>query len=378
MVVQTYYIQEQQALNDVCEQFSASDYLAIDTEFVRTRTFVPNLGLIQLCDGQQIALIDPLTIADLSPFWQLLTNANIQKVLHACSEDLEVFQTCGQTKPVNLIDSQIIMAFLGHGISLGYAAMIEHFTGICLDKSASRTDWIKRPLSATQLNYASADVLHLHQCFPIMLAQLEEQGLVDAARQESQRMIDKKFSGVELTLLYQQVKAGWRLNSVQLNRLKYLAMWRYQQAVERNLPLSFVAKDHSLLAVAEQNPTNVGAMTQLDSIDILDVRHQGKAMLAVLKQASKVPESEYPEPIVRLEQLASYKKLFARIKQCLIELAAQHGIPLEMLASKKQINQLLSWHFNINQQGLSIVNVDLLQNWRAPLVQDHLTAILSQ
>jgi ribonuclease D len=376
--VQTHYIQEQQALIDVCRQFSDSDYLAIDTEFVRTRTYFPNLGLLQVCDGQQIALIDPIAIDDLTPFWQLLVNPSIQKVLHACSEDLEVFQVCGETKPVNIIDSQIMMAFLGHGISMGYAAMIEHFSALQLDKSESRTDWLKRPLSEQQLAYAAADVHYLHQWFPTMLQQLSSKGLLAAAIQETERMVEKKFASVEQSSLYLQVKASWKLSSEQLNRLQHLAIWRYQQAIVRNLPLSFVAKDHSLLALAERNPTNVGAMAQLPSVDILDVRHQGKAMLTVLKQANLVAAIDYPAPIVRLEQLTGYKKLFAKVKLALTEFAAKQQIPVEVLASKKQINQLLSWHFQINQQQASSSQIELLQNWRGELLEDTLLVLLQQ
>ena len=150
--MQYQLIEDEISLQKLCQQYNNAEILAIDTEFVRTRTLYPKLGLLQIFDGKQLALIDPVAISDLSPFWQLMTNENIVKVLHACSEDLEVFLTSANCKPVNLIDSQIIMSFLGHGLSMGYAAMVEHFTGIELDKSESRTDWMKRPLTQRQLD----------------------------------------------------------------------------------------------------------------------------------------------------------------------------------------------------------------------------------
>ena len=156
------YVETSEQLHQVCQRYTQAPVLAIDTEFVRTRTLYPKLGLIQINDGKTLALIDPVALPDLSPFWQLLESPSIQKVLHACSEDLEVFLTAGNCRPVNLIDSQIIMSFLGHGLSMGYAAMIAHYTNIELDKSESRTDWMKRPLTTKQLNYAAADVEHLY------------------------------------------------------------------------------------------------------------------------------------------------------------------------------------------------------------------------
>ena len=175
-------IEDQNSLNNLCEQLVKAKVLAIDTEFVRTRTLYAKLGLLQVCDGEQLALIDPLAIDDLSPFWALLTNENITKVLHACSEDLEVFLTAGDCKPVNLIDSQIMMSFLGHGLSLGYAAMVKHYTEIELDKSESRTDWTKRPLTEKQLNYASADVDHLFSIYPKLLAEITQAGFFNKQR----------------------------------------------------------------------------------------------------------------------------------------------------------------------------------------------------
>ena len=109
--MQQLYIQDQASLEHLCQQLALAEVLTIDTEFVRTRTYYPNLGLLQVCDGKTAALIDPLAVDDLAPFWQLLTNANIRKVLHACSEDLEVFLSCANCQPVNVIDSQIMMAF---------------------------------------------------------------------------------------------------------------------------------------------------------------------------------------------------------------------------------------------------------------------------
>ncbi len=159
--IERIYIEDSEQLHLICQRYAQAKILAIDTEFVRTRTLYPKLGLIQINDGETLALIDPVAVSDLTVFWQLLENPNIQKVLHACSEDLEVFLTAGNCRPVNLIDSQIIMAFLGHGISMGYAAMIAHYTDIELDKSESRTDWMKRPLTQKQLDYAAADVEHL-------------------------------------------------------------------------------------------------------------------------------------------------------------------------------------------------------------------------
>ena len=360
-------IEDQNSLNNLCEQLSKAKVLAIDTEFVRTRTLYAKLGLLQICDGEQLALIDPLAIDDLSPFWALLTNENIIKVLHACSEDLEVFLTAGDCKPVNLIDSQIMMSFLGHGLSLGYAAMVKHYTDIELDKSESRTDWTKRPLTEKQLNYASADVDHLFSIYPRLLAELTEAGFLAYAQIETQSMIEKKFTPIIESEMYLNIKMNWRLNPKQLNSLKYLASWRFQQAKKRDLPIGFVAKDHTLMALAQSNPNSVSAMLALEGAEALDVRHKGKAMLAVLEQAEKAEVSSYPEKVNRLDEYPGYKQIFKKVKAFLITASEQNGLAIENVASKKQINQFLTWQFDLNGARKSAAKVELITDWRYEL-----------
>jgi ribonuclease D len=372
--VQLHHIQDLDKLNSLCEILAQSSVLTVDTEFVRTRTLYPRLGLLQVSNGEHAALIDPIAIDDLSAFWSLLTDENIVKVLHACSEDLEVFLTAANCKPVNVIDSQIIMSFLGHGLSLGYAAMVNHYLEIELDKSESRTDWTKRPLTDRQLEYARADVTYLYQIYPKLIAEIESAGWLEAAKQETNAMIERKFTPINADELYQNVKMAWRLNPVQLNRLKYLTAWRFEQAKKRDLPISFVVKDHTLLAVAQHNPANVGVMAGLEGAEVLDVRHKGKAMLHVLKKAEQIPESDYPEKITRLDEYPGYKQTFKKVKSFLTRLAEDNKLTIENVASKKQINQFLAWHYGINGMRDKKDSVDLLLNWRNTLFGEKLLA----
>ncbi|WP_440875419.1 ribonuclease D [Thalassotalea sp. PLHSN55] len=370
--MQNHYIQDNQALVDICQLLAQSSVLAVDTEFVRTRTLYPKLGLLQVCNGEQLALIDPISITDLSPFWQLLTEPSICKVLHACSEDLEVFLTAANCKPVNMIDSQIMMSFLGHGLSLGYAAMINHYTEISLDKSESRTDWTKRPLTERQLTYAQADVDYLYQVYPKVLNELTESGWLTAAQQETQAMIDKKFVPIDADNLYKQVKMSWKLNTKQLNLLKALATWRFEQAKKRNLPIGFVAKDHTLMALAKHNPQSLGAMMKLEGVEVLDVKHKGNVMLSVLNKANKISSDLYPDKIIRLDEYTGYKQTFKKVKNFIATVAEQSGLQSEVLASKKQINQFLTWHYKINGASDSVIDVDILQSWRHQLFGEQL------
>lgn len=372
--MQNQYIEDDESLVLLCHQLSQAKLLTIDTEFVRTRTLYPRLGLLQVCDGKVVALIDPISINDLSPFWALLTNPKIEKVLHACSEDLEVFLTQANCRPVNLIDSQVMMSFLGHGLSLGYAAMVKHYLDIELDKSDSRTDWMKRPLTASQIEYAGADVEYLYLVYPQLKEELFQTPWLAAAQQETELMIERKFTPIDDSLLYLNVKMSWRLNAKQLNSLKFLSQWRYQQAKKRDLPISFVAKDHTILGVAQTLPKNVGIMAGIEGVDVLDVRHKGKAMLAVLKQAEQVDEAHYPEKIKRLDEYPGYKQTFKKVKSFIADIAKKHQQQVEVFASKKQINQFLSWHYQLNIDETPANKIDVLRDWRLSIFGEKLLA----
>lgn len=373
--MQKIFIQEQVMLDSVCKDLSHAKVLAIDTEFVRTRTLYPKLGLLQVSDGKQLVLIDPLAVDDLSAFWQLLMDANIVKVLHACSEDLEVFLTAANCRPVNLIDSQIIMSFLGHGLSMGYAAMVKYYLDIELDKSESRTDWTARPLSARQLEYAQADVEYLFQLYPIITKQLSDKGWLEAAQQDTELLIERKFTAIDETQLYRSVKMSWRLSSSQLYRLKTLAIWRFQQAQKKDLPIGFIAKDHTLIAVAQMNPETISAMNRLDGIELFDVRRNGKAMLALLKTIEPDHSDNFPDKIQRLDEYPGYKQIFQQVKSFITKVAKNSDLLPENLASRKQINQYLAWHFQLNNNAVAKSSVDILLGWRFTLFGEELTEL---
>ena len=367
--IERIYIEDSEQLHLICQRYAQAKILAIDTEFVRTRTLYPKLG-------ETLALIDPVAVSDLTVFWQLLENPNIQKVLHACSEDLEVFLTAGNCRPVNLIDSQIIMAFLGHGISMGYAAMIAHYTDIELDKSESRTDWMKRPLTQKQLDYAAADVEHLFNILPLLFADIEKAGWLDAAQEESNVMVDRKFSPIDESQLYLNLKMAWRLNPVQLYRLQQLTIWRFQQAKIKDRPIGFIAKDHTLFALAQVNPTSVGAMSGIEGVEVLDIRHKGNVMLTVLKRATEAKNATLPEPIIRLDEYPGYKQNFKKVKNAITEFSTQTNLLPENFASKKQINQFMSWHFKLNGAENNPQLVDIMRGWRKSLFGDKLLAFV--
>ncbi|OEF03978.1 ribonuclease D [Vibrio genomosp. F10 str. 9ZB36] len=360
-------------LERVCQQAQQSDVVMLDTEFVRVRTFYPLLGLIQLFDGEQLSLIDPTVFDDMSPFVALLKDTSVLKVLHACGEDLEVFQNAFGCTPFPMVDTQIMAAFLGHGLSTGFASLVSEYIGVELDKSESRTDWMARPLSIKQLEYAAADVFYLFPLYEKLQEKTMHAGWWDAALEESAHLVSKRIKDIDSNNVYRDIKGAWQLKPKQLAILKPLATWRYKEAKKRDLALNFVFKETDLLLVARDAITSTQQMEQ-EGIDFRSVRRHGARLVSMVKSAQQTPEDEYPAPIDRLMDHPGYKQLFKHLKDEVKKTSTQSGLATEFLASKKQLNQLLSWVWKNDRDPSRLP--DVMQGWRLELMGENLNKLV--
>lgn len=354
------WVANEQQLAEVCQKARQVPAVALDTEFIRERTFYPKLGLIQLFDGENVSLIDPTTIDDFSPFITLLADQNVVKVLHACSEDLEVFECRFHQLPSPLVDTQVMASFLNLGSSVGFAKLVLHYLNIELDKGASRTDWLARPLSEKQLQYASADVWYLLPIYQKMQAELAQTRWENAVSEECETLLAKREKEDDLEKAYQKISNAWRLEPRQLCVLKFLAKWRAEEAEKRDLALNFVVKEANLYEIARIQPKNPSQL--LEFMHPNEVRIHGKKILRLVEQALATPAELYPEKIVRLVDEPHYKHSLKAMQQKLAEIQPL-DLATELLASKRQLNQLFSWH----KKGQSAERLpELLCGWRKP------------
>lgn len=371
-VIKYIYIDTQPALEQLCASYEQASVLAVDTEFVRERTLYAKLGLLQAYDGQTLALIDPLVISDLSPFWRLLENPSIIKVIHAGSEDFEVFKHYGQVTVTPLFDSQVAAALSSMGSSLGYGKLIETLLDVSLDKGESRTNWLARPLREAQLNYAANDVYYLHQAYFKLQQMLEQNGKLTICQQECQRLVNKPNNTIVLDK-YLDISGAWQLVPEQLAVLQQLAAWRYIEAVKRDLALGFVIKDSELLALASRTPQQINDLYTIKEIHPMVVKRHGKKLLALVAQG--LSQDDLPSKIERLVNFSAYKQTFKTIKALVEQVANEHDIPKEMIASKKIINQVLS-HYWIHRQQSKHLPI-LLSGWRHQLLGEKIIDLLS-
>ena len=355
-------ITEDSALAEVCAFARQQSAVALDTEFVRTRTLYPQLGLVQLYAGDEVALIDPTTIQDFSPFIALLADDRVTKVLHACGEDLEVFHHTFQQLPQPMCDTQVMANFLGFANSPGFATLVQQYFQIEIDKGASRTDWLARPLSDTQLRYAAADVWYLLPLYQQMQAQLAQTEWQSAVKNECEFLLNKRaHSGKDPDTAYFAIPNAWKLNSLELVRLKILAKWRTQEAMKRDLALNFVVRSENLWAVAKYNPKSTSALLEL-GLSTSEVRIHGKKLLQLLEQVKRIDSKDYPPTIQRLTDDPRYKTALKALQQKLTEITPKN-LPQELIASRRSLENLMKWHWlNATKEDLP----ELLQGWRKP------------
>ncbi|GEA13370.1 ribonuclease D [Alteromonas sp. KUL49] len=368
-------------LANVCKTASGKNAIALDTEFVRTRTLSPHLGLIQLYDGEQLVLIDPLSITNVMPFINLLENPNVIKVLHACSEDLETFLSAFDTVPTPVFDTQFAASVLGMGPTLGYAKLVETLCDKTLDKGESRTDWLARPLREAQLEYAANDVLYLLPCYDILNQRIREKGKLDWVYQEIALLADKKRAKMPEDFAFLQIKNNWRLSSEQLTVLQALAGWRLAKAREKDLALNFVFKESHLFDVAIRLPSSKSGLSRVHGIPPQTMRRYGDTIVTLVEEGRQrfeaTPAHLRLPQVRRLIDVPNYKKILAALKDVATNIAQQQDVSLEVIASKKQLNQLLKWYwFQWDECRVQRLMPDVLVGWRAPLFVNEVERIL--
>lgn len=358
-------ITDNTSLLEICNLAQQQSAVALDTEFMRVSTYFPKLGLIQLYDGERVSLIDPLAITDFSPFVALLSNSKVLKILHSCSEDLLVFLQEFDQLPHPMIDTQIMARFIGLGTSAGLAKLAQQYLNVEIDKGATRTNWIKRPLSDIQLQYAAGDVWYLLPLYHILEKELAKTPWEQAVRDDCELALSKthKLQERDSEKAYLDIPNAWKLNPLELSRLRILAQWRQNVGIERDLALSYIVKSDNLWKVAKNNPRNTSEMLEVGLTEN-EVRVRGKKILQLLAQARRISSNDYPKPIERISEDPRYKKTI-RLLQEKVNSLTPEGLTPEIVASKRTLEELIKWvwKYDCSQGKLP----ELLIGWRKPI-----------
>ncbi|MEY4640893.1 MAG: hypothetical protein RLZZ227_887 [Pseudomonadota bacterium] len=365
------------ALLACCRKWAGCEALALDTEFMRVSTFYPKVALIQVSDGHDITLIDPLCIHDWAAFAALMTNPAITKIMHSCSEDMLVFHTFLHVLPTPVFDTQIATALLNEGVGISYQNLVKLRFGIDLPKGETRSDWLQRPLTSEQLEYAALDVAYLPQCWRAQRAELKDKGREDWLREDSARQVQQYADDIasDFSDYYLNFKAGWQLQPQQLAALQRLAAWRERRARKRDKPRSWIVKDNALFAFAQGLVTTKPQLAAIEEVSDNFVRFEGDEVLVVIREVMHLPPESCPPPMQK--PLTQGQKGRLRKAQDFVEAKGRElGIPPEVLGRKRSLQALLQTLVDAEHNHAEPHIPDELQGWRRPIVLDALLDIL--
>lgn len=279
------------ALEALCTRIRDSEWIALDTEFMRERTYYPQLCLVQLATPELIACVDPLALPGLEPLLSVLADTRITKVLHAARQDLEIFFNLTQHVPAPIFDTQLAASFAGFPDQVGYGALVESLLGVHLEKGHTRADWSRRPLPDGAVDYAADDVRYLRDVYLKLREELTQRGRLDWLERERATLENPATYRVEPEHAWKRLRGLQRFKSRQLGIAKNLAAWREQHAIAENLPRQWILKDELLADMARQQPTTPEALQQLRGMNESTVRKHGTELLALLRDqhASATP-----------------------------------------------------------------------------------------
>ncbi|EXB47631.1 ribonuclease D [Acinetobacter sp. 1000160] len=364
------FIQQQQDLAVLLSQMEQCSVYALDTEFIKVDTLYPKLGVCQINLNGQILLLDGAAL-DLTHFWPKIFAAQ-QNIFHACSEDIDLIYHYADQKPLNnVFDTQVAMAFLGHGLQVSYQNALKTCLNIDIEKDQTRSDWLARPLSQEQMSYAANDVIYLSKLADTLKTDLKAKGLYQYVLEDCQNLTKEIATETPLPELYTDI-GNYRHSRRELMQLQQLSIWREQITKALNQPRSFILRNGTMIDLVEKNPRNTFQLAQIKDIRPNVIREHGKTILDLLKFLP--PENEWPLRMARPVKSNS-KEVAPKIDALIADVVLQTGIPKEVLLRKKWMNAIYE-HVVFHRDEQSLPHY--LMGWRYDLLTQPLIALLRE
>lgn len=367
------YIDNNPALAQAASYWLTLDRIALDSEFMRVDTFYPILSLIQINDGREIYLIDPIQITDWQPLRDVFTCETVLKILHSPSEDFDAFNHNLGVLPRPIMDTQLAASMASLGGIMGYQKLVQLLLNVELEKGETRSDWMQRPLTDNQLHYAAEDVNHLLIMAQLLEDKLKAQGRWQWLVDDCRTMIDDWIATQAYGYTHERVKKAWMLKPHQLNVLCELVKWREVRCKEVNKPRGHLIKDEMLVDVVTRLPQTIQQLGQFKGIRQATVRKEGQQIIDIILACKDMPKEQWPESLDRpLSQNAG--DWLKKIKTKIDNIALQLNVPPELLARKKHLESML-------RQGYPngpFKAPEALLGWRETVVAQPLLQLLNK
>ncbi|MBI1404265.1 MAG: ribonuclease D [Porphyrobacter sp.] len=346
-----------EALSDLCARLAKSEFIAVDTEFMRENTYWPELCLVQIANTEEAAAIDPMADGiDLTPLLDLLTdNEDVLKVFHAGGQDVEIIVNMTGKTPHPIFDTQIAMMAISQSEQIGYANLVETWMGLTIDKGARFTDWSRRPLTDRQIEYAIGDVTHLSKIFPKILKKLIKTGRGVWLDAEMEKLADTANYLIDPGSAWKRIRQPGR-NPQVLGRMKALAAWREGEAQHKNIPRGRIMRDETLADIASHPPKAQADLAKVRGLSAAWKDNDiGKRLMKVLAEAEPLPKDEMPEKAGRGAPLGKEGALVADLLKLLLKIRAREiDVAARLLTRAEEMEALAA----------GVRDLPVLKGWR--------------
>jgi len=361
------YIGSATELEPYCARLAAADWIALDTEFLREKTYYPKLCLLQVATPDSVACIDPLALENLDPILDLIFDTGITKVMHSARQDMEIFYHLRGKAPAPVFDTQIAALLLGYPDQIGYGNLVREILDVSLEKLHTRADWSVRPLTRDQLDYAADDVIYLVEVYRNLYARLAERGRLEWLEEDFARLSSDALYSNPPADAWLRVKGGNRLKGAALAVLQALASWRESLARQRDRPRGWILRDDALVEIARHRPASIEELGRIRGLQEAFIRHNGEQVIGLVAAAGKQPPAPFPDSGPR-QRLTPEQDAVVDVMSAVVRISGiEHALNPAVLATRKQLEQLVSGD----------ADVDVLHGWRRKLVGERLQALLN-
>ena len=330
------YLSTSSELAEFCERAASAKVIAVDTEFLRERTFFPKLCLVQISAAGDIAAIDPILIDDLSPLVALLADETVTKVFHACGQDLEVLLDGLGVSCSPVFDTQLAAAFLGLRQQISYASLVEAYCGVRLPKAESLTDWSRRPLDPEQLTYAEDDVRYLPGIYERMMGELVEKDRLSWVAPEMERLCDPERLKRDPRDAYLRLRRAGSLTRRQLAVAREACAWREEVAARRDLPRKWVASDEVMVEICKRTPTTLERLRKIRGTDQISER-DARSLLEAVQKGVGCPPDDCPKIARHTRPSADTESVIDLMYAVLRLVSEQSGVATQLIATRDDL-----------------------------------------
>lgn len=359
------YISSARDLKAFCARSRGASTLAVDTEFIREKTYHPRLCLIQVATPQESAAIDPILIDDLSPLTTLLANPEVTKIFHACDQDLEVIYDALGLAVSPVFDTQVAAAFAGHRYQIGYGALVEDVLGVHLAKAESLSDWSRRPLDKSQLRYAEEDVIYLPGLHDALVEDLGRTGRLSWLAPEMEQVSNPaRFIRTPETA-YLHLKRSASLTRRQLALARELCAWREMTASKRDIPRKWVCSDELVVEACRRAPTSPRAFRRIRGTERLSDKDV-EQMIEAIERGRSLPAQKCPQSMRHERPPAEVEGVVDLMFALLRIISEKSGIAMQLIAGRDELASL----------ALGRKDIPLMRSWRYELAGRKLEELL--